>query len=67
MFTIYPDCPVSRRLRIHYVMDKEDKLAFSSPTLDACVAWLIDQGETRCLIQGERIDRKYTVTMEFGC
>ena len=67
MFTIYPDVPVTRRIRMHHVFNEQEQMVFSSPELDMCVAWLIDQGETKCLIQGPAIPTQYNVTMEFGC
>ena len=67
MFTIFPDVPTTRRNRLHHVFDDEDQPRFSSPELDRCIAWLIDQGETECMIQGPSIPKLYTVVMQFGC
>lgn len=67
MFKIYPDVPITRRTRMHHIFDDQDTMVFSSPELDMCVAWLIDKGETECLIQGPAIPNLYTVIMKFDC
>ena len=40
MHTILTDNQVTRNRKVHYVMDGEDVVMFSAPTLKDCIEWM---------------------------
>ncbi len=44
MFIIFPDCQLTRRKRVHWVIDDKGDVSFSSADLSDCINWLFEQG-----------------------
>ncbi len=51
MFTIFPDCQLTRRKRVHWVIDDEGDVAFSSADLSDCIRWLYDRGDMVAMVE----------------
>jgi len=50
MYAIYADVPISRRKTFNHVLDHNETLVFTAPGLAACLIWLVQNGETECLV-----------------
>ncbi len=53
MMKIFTDIRISRRKMFNHVLDENDDLVFTAPTLAACLSWLLDQGELQALLHRE--------------
>lgn len=52
---LYADVQITRRYRLHHVLDDAGTLAFSAATLGAVLAWLHEEGYTSVSVDdGER-------------
>ena len=45
MYVLCPDVYLTRRQRLHYVMDGDGNLAWSGKDVHAAITFLIDEGE----------------------
>ena len=61
MFTIIPDCQLTRRKRVHFVVGDNGDVAFSAADLSACINWLFDQGHMSALVEVAGHDDPWTL------
>ncbi len=64
MFTIIPDCQLTRRKRVHFVIRDNGDVAFSAADLSACINWLFDQGDMAALVEVAGHDHPWTIRLE---
>ena len=44
MYTLICDVPITRKKRLHHVLDEKGERLFSSHKIGDCVTWVYDQG-----------------------
>ena len=45
MYSLCPDVYLTRRQRLHYVLDDDGNLAWSGKAIQAAISFLIDEGQ----------------------
>ena len=65
MYTIQCDTPLTRRKRLHHILDAAGELVYSSAKIGPCIAWLALRGERQFYmkIDGEMIYPQFFVTI----
>lgn len=54
MHTVYCDLKMTRRQTICQVLDVHNTLIYNADTLDACLVWAFDSGETKIRVNTGR-------------
>lgn len=56
MWTIYTDCPITRRYRMHHVFDETNTLRWSGPLVGNAVHYCLDHGQEKARLEdGEHV------------
>lgn len=61
MYTLNPDVYLTRRQRLHFILDDAGELAWSGKSLGGALRWLHEKGVTRFQIEGQEPDEKFLV------
>lgn len=61
MLTLRTDIYITRRLRSHFIVDDDEFVRFTAPTIDQCLAWLIDNDYTAFILDAGA--ERYYVTL----
>ncbi len=62
MFTIQADCEISRRKRLHVVLDEHDTTQWTGPTIVDAFVWLYENGHQQVEIQNDK--NKFAIRFE---
>ncbi len=51
MLIILTDVQITRRKRVHMIVNTAGELRYAAPSLDEAFTWIADQGETEVIIE----------------
>ena len=63
MFCLYPDVYLTRRQRLHYVMDADDVLMWSGKSLVGAFEYLLESGNYKFRIEGQDQTEHFQATI----
>ena len=53
MYTMMTDVQMTRRKRMVFILDEDDTVMYSGAKVAQAIAWLIENGHTKCTVEGE--------------
>ena len=66
MYTLYPDVYLTRRQRLHYVMDADGVLMWSGKSLTSALEYLLSAGQNEFWIEGQDESDHFKATVIRG-
>jgi len=63
MYVLYPDVYLTRRQRLHYVMDDDAVLMWSGKSLTSALEFLLETGNPKFRIEGQTTGECFQVTV----
>lgn len=64
MFTLRPDVYLTRRQRLHFILDSKDELKWSGKTIAGALTYLVAQGENQFRVVSENADGPFICVVQ---
>ena len=61
MYTLNPDVYLTRRKRMHFVMNHQGDLAWSGKTIIGALEYLFENGQSEFTVEGQEAERSFQV------